>query len=713
MPSWKKVIISGSNAALNSLNVSTSLTASGLIYPTIDGTSGQVVITDGAGNLTFSNVENTTISIKNVSGVTIQKGTPCYITGSGTAGNLAGVWPADASNPLRMPAGVIAGETLNNGDEGVGLLNGFINGVNTSTFNAGDSVYVAVGGGYTNVKPTGSSVLIQKLGNVEKSAINGSGVINGPAYYNEVPNIQQGFTWVGNSNGVAVAVATSSIQNVISSSFASTASFLNSSTNAFLQNGNSFGTTALLGTNDNQPLAFETNGSTRMFISSSGNVGIGTTSPNAKLDVNGNAIITGSLTTTAATYVGGNLSVGTTYNGFAANIAGTVYVIGGNTYVNDGYGHVNASAGTTGFFPYSNKNVEINSNSVTAIFVTGSNQNVGIGTTSPGAKLEVNGAGIFRDRLTISADAGNEQFVIQRASNTDSQLIFGYHSDGYGRIQAVQQGVGYTPLVMQKDGGNVGIGTTSPSTKLHVVSSENANWTTTFENTGSQGHQVYTGYNNGTLRYGLYISGGAGNSTSYDLLVGSDKLLVRGDGNVGIGTTSPSAKLQVIGTAGKLYIDDSGVGYNYYDASNAHNFRDFSGASKMYINTSTGNIGIGTTSPDYPLHVSASASGTSIYATGDIVAFSDQSVKENIRPIENVIERIGDSRGVLYDRIDNSEKDNIGFIAQELEVAFPELVVTNSDGTKAVKYQNAVAILFEAIKEQQKQINGILKLLDK
>jgi hypothetical protein len=138
------------------------------------------------------------------------------------------------------------------------------------------------------------------------------------------------------------------------------------------------------------------------------------------------------------------------------------------------------------------------------------------------------------------------------------------------------------------------------------------------------------------------------------------------------------------------------------------------GTTRMFI-SSSGNIGVGNgfTSAAYPLHVSASVSNVSIYASNDIVAFSDQSVKENIRPIENVLERIGDSRGVLYDRIDNGERDNIGFIAQELEVAFPELVVTNSDGTKAVKYQNAVAVLFEAIKEQQKQINGILKLLNK
>jgi hypothetical protein len=225
MPSWKKVITSGSDAALNSLNITTSLTASGLIYPTVDGLSNQVILTDGNGNLSFSNIEYTSISIKNVSGGTITKGTPCYITGSGTSGNVAGVWPADASNPLRMPAGVIAGETLNNGDEGIGLINGFINGVNTSAFAAGDSVYVAVGGGYTNVRPTGSAVLVQKLGNVEKSAINGSGVINGPGYYNDLPNVQSGYIWVGNSNGVATAIATSSIQNVVSASFATSASW--------------------------------------------------------------------------------------------------------------------------------------------------------------------------------------------------------------------------------------------------------------------------------------------------------------------------------------------------------------------------------------------------------------------------------------------------------------------------------------------------------
>jgi hypothetical protein len=98
-----------------------------------------------------------------------------------------------------------------------------------------------------------------------------------------------------------------------------------------------------------------------------------------------------------------------------------------------------------------------------------------------------------------------------------------------------------------------------------------------------------------------------------------------------------------------------------------------------------------------------------IYATDDIIAFSDISVKNNIRNIDNALERVTKSRGVIYDRKDINSINNIGFIAQELEEQFPELISVNDDGTKGVKYQNAVAILFEAIKEQQKQIDRLKK----
>ena len=73
--------------------------------------------------------------------------------------------------------------------------------------------------------------------------------------------------------------------NSLTASYAMTASFINvTGSNAFVQNGNSFGATAVLGTNDNQSLAFETSGSTRMFVSSSGIIGIGTSTPAYTLD---------------------------------------------------------------------------------------------------------------------------------------------------------------------------------------------------------------------------------------------------------------------------------------------------------------------------------------------------------------------------------------------------------------------------------------------
>ena len=58
MANWREIILSGSNAELNKLNISTELTASGLKYPTSDGSNTQVLQTDGSGNLTFVNKDS-------------------------------------------------------------------------------------------------------------------------------------------------------------------------------------------------------------------------------------------------------------------------------------------------------------------------------------------------------------------------------------------------------------------------------------------------------------------------------------------------------------------------------------------------------------------------------------------------------------------------------------------------------------------------------
>ena len=173
------------------------------------GSEERIILASDTGSISVDSALRTTITAKNVSAGFIAKGTPCYITGSGTSGNLVGVFPADAGDPSRMPAGVVANVDLNPGDEGEAIVVGFINGVDTSAFAPGDSVWVAVGGGYTNERPTGSA-LVQKLGNVEKSAINGSGVITGPGRTNDLPNVLEGYIFVGDADGVASPMSTGS-----------------------------------------------------------------------------------------------------------------------------------------------------------------------------------------------------------------------------------------------------------------------------------------------------------------------------------------------------------------------------------------------------------------------------------------------------------------------------------------------------------------------
>ena len=137
-------------------------------------------------------------TVKNKNGF-MPKGTPVYVSGS--TGNELHVYQADAGDPTRVPATFILDQNLNTNESGLGILSGFINGVDTSLFAEGANIYLAVGGGYTDVQPTGSA-FIQKLGNVVKSDLNGSGVISGAGRVNALPNIAQNKVWVGDSNGV-------------------------------------------------------------------------------------------------------------------------------------------------------------------------------------------------------------------------------------------------------------------------------------------------------------------------------------------------------------------------------------------------------------------------------------------------------------------------------------------------------------------------------
>lgn len=98
-----------------------------------------------------------------------------------------------------------------------------------------------------------------------------------------------------------------------------------------------------------------------------------------------------------------------------------------------------------------------------------------------------------------------------------------------------------------------------------------------------------------------------------------------------------------------------------------------------------------------------------IVASGDVTAFSDARLKKDIIPITRALEMVSNMRGVYYNRIDRPEetRGNVGVIAQDIEHILPQVVHTNEDGMKSVAYGNIVAVLIEAIKEQQEQLDEL------
>jgi len=198
------------------------------------------------------------------------------------------------------------------------------------------------------------------------------------------------------------------------------------------------------------------------------------------------------------------------------------------------------------------------------------------------------------------------------------------------------------------------------------------------------------------------------------------------NGNVGIGTSSPNATLTVSGTAnvsgnvvfgglnvsfantltistnnttgGGIIIADDG---DIVDLNDTYCSMRFTGGVKVY----SGNRG-------GVARILLAADG-SITANGNITPYgnaSDINLKENIVRIENALDKVCKLGGYHFNYIGNTDK-LVGVIAQEVQEVFPELVYKYNNETDdesiAVRYSHITAVLIEAIKEQQEQIESL------
>lgn len=292
-------------------------------------------------------------------------------------------------------------------------------------------------------------------------------------------------------------------------------------------------------------LTFWTNSVERMRLNSSGNLGIGTSTPSKKLSVQGgNDFIIASYNSS------GQLTAGF-YNNFSG--AGEIYMYNGS-----GSNTVYLSANASSF---------INNGA-----------NFGIGTSSPSARLHLAG--------TYSSAADSTIQRLDYGATVNRTMRFGVSTGATTYIQSSQSldETSYRDIAINPFGGNVGIGTTSPSTILAIDSAATSGTQLSLANSTTGGRQFRF------ISTGSANSEGAGSLLIYDANADARRLVIDSTGDVGIGNTAPAYKLDVTGTINATEIRVNGTVLSPGTGSNW----TVSGAD---VYRGAGNVGIGTNSP--------------------------------------------------------------------------------------------------------------------
>ena len=466
----------------------------------------------------------------------------------------------------------------------------------------------------------------------------------------------------------------------------------------------------------------------RMVIDSSGNVGIGTTSPGAKLEVKG--------PNHDGNFTSGSLMIQ------SATTNDRMFIDGNDIDAADGVLFLN---------DYSLNEVRTGGN------FTVPNGNVGIGTTSPSEKLNISGGNLLiaGDYQSLyvggKTDTGNDglRMSIDNAGNGF------FDHKGAGKLHfRVDNSQGAATRMVIDSSGNVGIGTTSPGQKLSVAPDTDVSAEIGKAHIGQVGFNGYAGFShvdqNTQQGYALiqysdgstYMNANTGKNIRFRI-ANSDKMILDSSGKVGIGTTSPAEKLHVYN--GSAYITPIVYAANQNDwviRTGAYNNTSFDqglkikstsgGTSYMAFETAHsggetmvlrgGNVGIGLDNPSSPLEVYSSAAGKvleismdgtyptfqvglvidSVNTYGQVAQFkiggstrgsiswsgsagvaynttSDYRVKENVIAITDGIERLKQLKPSRFNFINSSEEVVDGFIAHEVQSIIPEAIAGEKD----------------------------------